>query len=90
MFVRPGSTDSSSSSSSDEEEAIPPTKKPCVNAHDYLRKQLQVAAAGSTRKSEFTWLEYDAHCDGAFSRCLEGHFNLEQTGGVWTTKLSKR
>ena len=35
-----GSRDSSSNSNSDEEGAVPPTKKPCVNTHDRLRKQL--------------------------------------------------
>ena len=84
----PGSRDSSSI----EEGAVPPTKKPYVSTHDCSRKQLYkynniIAASGITRNSDFTWLEYDAHCDGAFCNLFKTSGRLlERTGGIWTTK----
>ena len=89
------SRDSSSSSSSEEEREVPPPKKLRVSAPKVSRKQLKyrTPSKSSSRKyqkkweKDFTWLEYDADCDGAFCKlCKTSGKSLERTGGVWTTK----
>ena len=59
------------------------------------RKQLKyrIPSKSSSRKyqkkweKDFTWLEYDADCDGAFCKLYKtSGKSLERTGGVWTTK----
>ena len=82
----------SSGSSSEEEREIPPTKKLCIS--EPSKKQLKYRTATvSSRKyqkrweKDFTWLEYDADCEGAFCKvCKTSGKSLERTGGVWITK----
>jgi hypothetical protein len=89
------SRDSSGSISSQEEREVPPPKKPRVSTPVVSRRQLKHRATSksSSRKyqkkweKDFTWLEYDADCDGAFCKlCKTSGKSLERTGGVWTTK----
>jgi hypothetical protein len=92
MDIRSYSTMAPSSSSSSEEESeVPPAKKPCVSSRPELWKKHH-ATGCSTRKyqkrceRDFTWLEYDADCEGAFCKlCKTSERSLERTGGVWTT-----
>ena len=38
-------------------------------------------------EQEFTWLEYDANCDGSFCRlCKMSKRSPGKTSGIWTTK----
>ena len=58
------------------------------------QSKYRTTSTSSSRKyqkrweKDFTWLEYDVDCDGAFSKLCKtyGKTSLEQTGRVWTTR----
>ena len=87
---------SNSDSGSEEERDIPLNKKPCITAHEHSKKQskYRTTSTSSSRKyqkkweKDFTWLEYDVDCEGAFCKLCKTYrtTSLERTGGVWTTR----
>lgn len=41
----------------------------------------------NTWENNFSWLEYDKDCNGAFCKiCRKSGRSLQRTGGVWVTK----
>ena len=76
MLLASSRDSSSSSSSSEEEREVPPPKKLRASTPKVSRKQLKyrTPSKSSSRKyqkkweKDFTWLEYDADCDGAFCK----------------------
>ena len=78
--------DSSSSSSDDEEGAVPPTKKCHISTREPSKKYR--TPSSSIKKCQkkwekyFTWLQYDADCDGAFCKlCKTYRRSLKRIGG---------
>ena len=89
---------SNSDSSNEEERGIPPSKRPCISTpdseHSKKQSKYRTTSTSSSRKyqkrwkKDFTWLEYDVDCDGAFCKLCKtyGKTSLEQIGGVWTIR----
>ena len=94
--VAPSNNDSSSEEERDGK--IPPSKKPCISTpdseHSKKQSKYHTTSTSSSRKyqnrweKDFTWLEYDVDCDGAFCKLCKTYrkTSLEWTGGVWTTR----
>ena len=94
--------DSSSSEDESEVESLElevnPPKKHCtstlrLSAPTSKKKSTKYRCTGSSRKyttkweKDFSWLEYDEDCKGAFCKvCRKSGKSLQRTGGVWVTK----
>lgn len=91
----------SSSSREDESEvesfnlefSTPSPKKHCTRRPVSTKKRAKHHSLSSSRKyrkgweKDFSWLEYDEDCDGAFCKvCKISGKSLQRTGGVWVTK----
>ena len=92
------SSSSSNDSSSEEEKDHPPPKKLRQPVSKSKKQSRNVCTQGSSSSSstrsflkkweqEFTWLEYDADCDGAFCRlCKMSKRSPGKTGRIWIAK----
>lgn len=77
---------------------VSPPKKQCtstvrLSTPTLTKKRAKHRSTTSSRKfntkweKDFSWLEYDEDCKGAFCKvCRKSGKSLQRTGGVWVTK----
>lgn len=79
------STDPEDESDVQESDSCNPPKKHCPSAPH--RTTTTVRKYNKKWEEEFTWLEFDEDCQGAFCKlCKKRGKTLQRTGGAWITK----